>query len=143
MSYSTRPKIVFIEPKSPNFHIYSKFVIPRLGILILGTIMKQLDWEVRVFIEENEELDFECIRSADMVGISTITSTAPRAYTIADQVRALGIPVIVGGPHVRYLPEEALEHAVFVFRGEAEQTLPAFVEQWLSRGDFSAIPNLS
>jgi radical SAM superfamily enzyme YgiQ (UPF0313 family) len=143
VSISTRPKIIFIEPKSPNFHIYSKFVIPRLGVLILGTIMKQLDWDVRVFIEENEELDFESIRSADMVGISTITSTAPRAYTIADQVRALGIPVIMGGPHVSYLPEEALQHADFVFRGEAEKALPAFIGQWLKKGDFSTIPNLS
>ncbi len=143
MSISSRPKMVFIEPKSPNLHIYSKFVIPRLGILILGTIMKQLDWDVRVFIEEKDELDFDCIRSADMVGISTITSTAPRAYTIADQVRALGIPVIMGGPHVSYLPEEALEHADFVFRGEAEKALPAFIEQWLGTGDFSTVPNLS
>ncbi|UCE04851.1 MAG: radical SAM protein [bacterium] len=143
VNLSSRPKIIFIEPKSPNLHIYSKFVIPRLGILILGTIMKQLDWDVRVIIEENEELDFECIRSADMVGISTITSTAPRAYTIADQVREMGIPVIMGGPHVSYLPEEALEHADFVFRGEAETALPAFIEQWSKAGDFSAITNLS
>ncbi len=143
MKLSSRPKIIFIEPKSPNLHIYSKFVIPRLGILILGTIMKQLDWDVQVIIEENEELDFEHIRSADMVGISTITSTAPRAYTIADQVREMEIPVIMGGPHVSYLPEEALTHADFVFRGEAEKALPAFIKQWITGGDFSTIPNLS
>jgi len=143
VSISTRPKIVFIEPKSPNLHIFSKFVIPRLGTLILGTIMKQLDWDVQVIIEENEELDFALIESADMVGISTITSTAPRAYTIADQVREMEIPVIMGGPHVSYLPEEALEHADFVFRGEAENALPKFIEQWLNGGDFSTIPNLS
>ena len=83
MSIAIRPKIIFIEPKAPNLHIFSKFAIPRLGTLILGTIVKQLDWDVQVIIEENEELDFESIRSADMVGISTITSTAPRAYTIA------------------------------------------------------------
>lgn len=143
MKTSTRPKMVFIEPKSPNLHIFSKFVIPRLGTLILGTIMKQLDWDVRVIIEENEELDFDYIQSADMVGISTITSTAPRAYIIADQVRAMGIPVIMGGPHVTYLPDEALEHADFVFRGEAETALPLFIEQWSNGEDFSRIPNLS
>jgi len=143
MGISSRPKIIFIEPKSPNLHIFSRFVIPRLGILILGTMMKKLDWDVQVIIEENQELDLECIRSADMVGISTITSTAPRAYTIADQVREMGIPVIMGGPHVSYLPEEALEHVDFVFRGEAEKTLPLFIEQWLKGGNFATIPGLS
>ena len=42
-----------------------------------------------------------------------------------------------------YLPEEALDHADFVFRGEAENTLPLFIEQWLKDGDFSRVPNLS
>lgn len=143
MNLTTRPKIIFIEPKSPNLHIYSKFVIPRLGSLILGTIMKQMDWEVQVILEENEELDFDHIASADMVGISTITSTAPRAYTIADQVRRLGLPVIMGGPHVSYLPDEALQHADFVFRGEAEEALPLFIHQWLTAQDYGSVPNLS
>lgn len=143
MSTATHPKIVFIEPKSPNLHIYSRFVIPRLGSLILGTIMKQLGWNVQVILEENQELDFDVIESADMVGISTITSTAPRAYGIADQVRGLGIPVIMGGPHVSYLPEEALQHADFVFRGEAEEALPLFIQQWLTSQDYKTVPNLS
>ncbi|HEX9971187.1 MAG TPA: radical SAM protein, partial [bacterium] len=143
MNTSSRPKIVFIEPKSPNLHIFSKFVIPRLGTLILATIMKKLGWDARVIIEENEELDFECIESADIVGISTITSTAPRAYTLADQIRELGIPVIMGGPHVTYLPEEALEHCDFVFRGEAETALPLFIREWQTNRNFSEIPNLS
>lgn len=143
MKTSPRPKIVFIEPKAPNLHIFSKFVIPRLGTLILATIMKKLDWDARVIIEENEELDFDCIESADIVGISTITSTAPRAYTLADQIREMGIPVIMGGPHVSYLPEEALEHCDFVFRGEAETALPLFIKEWQTTKNFSEIPNLS
>lgn len=143
MRTSSRPKIVFIEPKSPNLHIFSKFVIPRLGTLILATIMKNLGWEARVIIEENEDLDFESIESADIVGISTITSTAPRAYILADQITALGIPVIMGGPHVSYLPEEALQHCDFVFRGEAETALPLFINEWETSKNYSDIPNLS
>ena len=136
-------KIVFIEPKSPNLHIFSTFVIPRLGTLILGTIMKKLGWQVEVIIEEKEEVNFESIKSADIVGISTITSTAPRAYSIAEQVRELGILVIMGGPHVTFLPEEALEHCDFVLRSEGEKALPLFIEQWLGNKDFSKVPNLS
>jgi radical SAM superfamily enzyme YgiQ (UPF0313 family) len=136
-------KIIFIEPKSPNLHIFSTFVIPRLGTLILGTIMKKRGWQVEVILEENEEIDFENIKSADIVGISTITSTAPRAYSIADKVRELGIPVIMGGPHVTFMPEEALTHCDFVIRSEGEKAFPVFIEQWTVDGDFCSVPNLS
>ena len=143
MSNLKKRKIVFIEPKSPNLHIFSTFVIPRLGTLILGTIMKKMGWDVQVILEENEEINFEDIKSADIVGISTITSTAPRAYTIAKQVRELGIPVVMGGPHVTFLADEALLHCDFVIRSEGEKAFPAFIKQWTGAQDYSAVPNLS
>ena len=102
------PKIVLIEPQSPNLHIFSKFPSPRLGTILLGTIMKKRGWDVELFVEDFRALDFGVIGSADIVGVSTITSTAPRAYAIADRVRAMGIPVLFGGPHVTFLPDEGL-----------------------------------
>ncbi|MCP5104960.1 MAG: cobalamin B12-binding domain-containing protein [bacterium] len=92
-------KIVFIEPKPPNLHIFSKFKSPRLGIFILGKMMKERGWDVDVFVEDMGGLDWNIIGSADIVGISSITSTAPRAYKIADKVREMGITVMMGGAH--------------------------------------------
>ena len=136
-------KIVFIEPKAPNLHIFSMYPLPRLGNLILGTLMKKRGWDVEIIFEETRKIDFEALRSVSLVGISTITSTAPRAYAIADRVREMGLTVIMGGPHVTYLPEEALEHADFVVRGEGERPLTAFVDAWEKDQDYSAVPNLS
>jgi len=136
-------KIFFIEPKAPNLHIFSMFPFPRLGSFILGTLMKNRGWEVQVIIEELEKIDFETLRTADFVGISTITSTAPRAYAIADKIREMGVPVIMGGVHVTYLADEALEHADFVIRGEGEKSFPAFIEAWEKGADYSAVPDLS
>jgi len=136
-------KIIFIEPKSPNLHIFSQFPLPRLGVFILGTIVREKGWDVEVIIEQSQHIDFEKIRNVDMVGISTITPTAPRAYAIADKIRSFGIPVIMGGPHVTFLPDEALEHADYVFRGEAEEALVSFLETWENGKNYSEVSNLS
>ena len=137
------PKIVFIEPKAPDLHIYSRFKLPRLGLLILGALMRERGWEVDWIFEEIQRIDFKRLQEADMVGISTITSTAPRAYLIADRVRQAGIPVLMGGPHVTFLAEEALQHSDFVIRGEGEAALLSFMDAWESDRDFSRVPNLS
>ena len=136
-------KIIFIEPKPPSLHIFSKFKSPRLGIFILGKLMKERGWDVEVYVEDMSALDWESIRTANMVGISSITSTAPRAYKIADKVRELGIPVIMGGPHPTFLTDEALEHSDFVIRGEGEKPLIAFMDAWETHRNYSSIPNLS
>ena len=47
----------------------------------------------------------------DLVGISTMTYLAPRAYEIAAKFRARGVKVVIGGIHASMCPEEAKEHA--------------------------------
>jgi radical SAM superfamily enzyme YgiQ (UPF0313 family) len=139
----TMARIVFIEPRAPNLHIFSQFPLPRLGVLLLGTMMQKRGWEVEVFVEDLRRVDYDVVAGADLVGISTITSTAPRAYAIADKVRGMGLPVIMGGPHVTYLADEALAHADFVIRGEGEAALMSFIDAWERDRDFSSVPNLS
>ena len=136
-------KIILIEPKAPNLHIFSQFALPRLGTLILGTLMKGRGWEVELFVEEIRKVDYDLVKDADLVGISTITATAPRAYAIADRIRDMGIPVILGGPHVTFLADEALEHGDYVIRGEGEWALAELVDALELGGDFSEILNLS
>ncbi len=136
-------KITFIEPKAPNLHIFSKFPLPRLGTILLGTIAKQNGWEASVMVEEQAEIDWNEIAASDIVGISTITSTAPRAYAIADRVRSMGITVVMGGPHVTFLPDEALGHCDFVIRGEGETAFPLFLKAVEDEDDLEEVPNLS
>jgi radical SAM superfamily enzyme YgiQ (UPF0313 family) len=85
----------------------------------------------RVVDEDVEPIDFDA--PADLVGISLMTFNAPRAYTIADRFRARGIPVVLGGFHPTFLPEEAITHADAVCIGEAEPNLPALIAD-LRRG---------
>ncbi len=123
-------KISFIEAKSPGAHIFSKYAIPRLGAVLLSTVLKERGYEVRAFIEDVAEPDWSFVEDSDLVCISTITSTALRAYAIGDRVRQKGIPVVMGGAHPSFLPDEALEHADYVVRGEGDYILPELIESF-------------
>src|SRR5499427_10541112 len=68
-----------------------------------------------------------------LVGIGAMTRMIQKAYRVADAVRAAGIPVVMGGPHVTEEPDEALgrdggpRHADAVALGEADETWPHIV----------------
>jgi radical SAM superfamily enzyme YgiQ (UPF0313 family) len=136
-------KIVFVEPKSTHLHVYSRVCIPRLGSVLLGTIMRNKGYDVRVYIEDIAPVDMDEVMSADLVGISTLTSTAPQSYRLADRVRAAGIPVAIGGTHVSFLPTEGLEHGDFVVRGEGEFAFQELVDALQAGDGFAKIQNLS
>jgi radical SAM superfamily enzyme YgiQ (UPF0313 family) len=120
-------KVVLIETGATDVHVYTKITIPRLGSVLLGTILRDQGFDVRVYIEDMAPLDWKEILSADLVGISTVTPTAPHSYAIARRIREAGIPVVLGGFHATFEPEEAAAHGDFVLRGEAEESLPALV----------------
>jgi radical SAM superfamily enzyme YgiQ (UPF0313 family) len=72
--------------------------------------------------------------SIDLVGIGAMTRMIAKAYRMADAVRAVGVPVVMGGPHVTEMADEALgrdggpRHADAVAVGEADNTWPQIVE---------------
>ena len=74
-------RITFIEQAAPGFHVYSFLKLPRLGLLpLLGTLLKERGHEARMYAESLSEVDWSHVLSSDLVGISTTTSTAIRAY---------------------------------------------------------------
>ncbi len=137
------PRAVFIEPKPPDPHIFSLYALPRLGSVLLATLLHETGWDVAVFVEEVDDIDFDRVLRADLVGISTITSTAPRAYALADEIRRSGIPVVLGGPHVTCLPDEGLDHADMVVRGEGEKPILAIARYIMGEGSLDSVPGLS
>ena len=140
-------KITLIEPKAPGLHVYAKFKLPRLGLPLLGAMLERdLDIRPTIFFQELGGIDWDEVAESDMVGISTITTTALEAYAILDRIKEKGdIPVVMGGPHVTFMPEEALERgADFVMRGEGEFAFIELVKRVRAGDDdFASIPGLS
>ncbi len=111
--------------------------------MLLATIARARGWDAKVYVEEISPIDYRDALTADIVGISTITSTAERAYAIADALRLYHVPVVMGGPHPTFLADEALTHCDYVVRGEGEEALPILLEVIANGGDLGAVPNLS
>ncbi|MHA1612734.1 MAG: B12-binding domain-containing radical SAM protein, partial [Promethearchaeota archaeon] len=135
-------KIIFVEPKTEKLHIYSKFELPRIGAILLATIMKNLGYQCRSYYTKTDDFLAKNIL-ADLVCISTITTTAPAAYRIAEYYKFRNIPVVLGGPHVSAIPEEALEHADYVIRGEGEIPLPELVESLNGNRELKKVQGLA
>ena len=116
-------KIRLIEPEPPGMHVYAKVLLPRLGLPIIAATLKQHGHDVLVYNPTFAPIDWDDVGSSDLVGLSSTTSTATTAYGFADELRAKGIPVVIGGSHVTFMADEALEHVDYVARGEGGEQL--------------------
>src|SRR4030042_157947 len=100
-------KVSILEVKSEHLHIFSRFELPRIGATLLATILRDRGFDTEALFLSRAALLKRCI-TTDLAGISTITATAPASYAVADDLRRRGIPVVFGGPHASFQPEEAL-----------------------------------
>jgi radical SAM superfamily enzyme YgiQ (UPF0313 family) len=128
-------KVKFILPalteaKSPYWRPIKYSLFPPLGLATLAAYLSEDD-EVEIQDEHVEDLNIE--DSPDLVGIEVYITNAYRAYKIADQYRARGIYVILGGLHITSLPEEAQAHADSIFLGPAEETFPQFLKDFRAK----------
>lgn len=135
-------KVVLISPKGPLYRykggLFKKSL--RYQPLTLTTLAayvpNELDIELEL-IDEGIQVVPENLQ-ADLVAMTVITGTAPRAYELARQFRARRIPVVLGGPHVTLIPEEAQQHADAICVGYAEETWPQLLRDF-SQGQMQHI----
>ena len=93
---------------------YAPLTLTTLASLVPAEIATRLT----LLDEGVEEIDADAL-DVDLVGITVITGTAPRAYELARQFRARGVTVVLGGVHPTLMPDEAAEHADAVVVGYA------------------------
>jgi len=124
------PKLMLITASSPEirrvrrarFLNFQQITMPYLAARVPS------NWEVIHFDEEAEEIDWN--NEADVVGITFHTPSAFHAYGLASRFRARGMCVVLGGPHVTLVPEEASQYADVIFIGEAEGIWEGFLRSF-------------
>ena len=82
-------------------------------------------------LDENvEDIDFDRLGRADLVGITGMSIQGCRMSEIIEEVKSRGVMTVVGGPMATVEPEifEGLADVIFI--GEADETWPQFLREW-------------
>ena len=128
-------RILLYNPDNGVTHNF----MPHLWMFLLKTLTPAghevvlIDGNARP-MDEKQLVRFIQREKIGLVGIGAMTRMIARAYRMADAIRAAGVPVVMGGPHVTEVPDEALgrdgapRHADAVALGEADETWPRIVE---------------
>jgi len=108
---------------------------PHEVVLIDANARPMTDDQIVQFVREQK---------IELVGIGAMTRMIEKAYRVADAIRLAGVPVVIGGPHVTEVPDEALgrdgepRHADAIALGEADETWPQIVED-AARGELKDV----
>jgi radical SAM superfamily enzyme YgiQ (UPF0313 family) len=137
-------KIRLIEPEPPGMHVWAKVLLPRLGLPIIAATLKGHGHDVLVYNPTMAPIDWDDVNTSDLVGLSSTTSTATTAYEFAEQLSAKGVPVVIGGSHVTFMADEALEHVDYVARGEGgEQLMLELIDALAGGRELGTVAGLS
>jgi len=126
-------KLLLVDPypRESPYHLGASerkaIWFPKLSLPAIAAYTPE-HWKVEIQDEAVREIDLDY--AADMVGISVMTCYAPRAYQLADEFRKRGVPVVLGGVHPTYCPDEALQHCDAIVTGEAEESWPRLMDDF-------------
>ncbi len=130
-------RIALINPVvdgTQGYHTVGSF-IPQLGLQVLAQLVPdehRVDIIDEVFGTHRTEI-FLQQNGYDLVGVTSYSSTATRAYEIAEHCRNRKIPCIMGGSHASACPEEAARYFDSVAVGECDEVWPEILRDAAGR----------
>jgi anaerobic magnesium-protoporphyrin IX monomethyl ester cyclase len=115
-----------------------------LGLRYLSSYLKSAGHDVEmIFMSSRRDTvkpDFssatlehlvEHVRTRELIGLSLMTNSFHRACALTQHLRHAGVktPIVWGGTHPTVAPDESLEHADAICRGEGEEPVRQLVER--------------
>jgi radical SAM superfamily enzyme YgiQ (UPF0313 family) len=127
-------KILLVYPEFPDTYWSFRHALaiegrqaafPPLGLLTVSSMLPK-EWERRLVDMNVEELRREDMAWADLVMVSAMIVQKESLEHVVALSREMGKKVVVGGPYVS-TSSERMPDADHIFIGEAEATLPEFI----------------
>ncbi|MCC6508671.1 MAG: B12-binding domain-containing radical SAM protein, partial [Pirellulaceae bacterium] len=151
--------IVLINPRFEASYWGMEYALPIFGkkanfpvaCLPLLAALTPDEHQVTLIDENVTPLDFERLARADLVGLTGMSVQRFRMREILEELKARQVFTVVGGPWVTVREDYFGELADVIFVGEAEETWPAFLQDYaqgkhvrryeqLGKSDMTAVP---
>ncbi|HEY5839375.1 MAG TPA: radical SAM protein, partial [Pyrinomonadaceae bacterium] len=134
-------KVLLVNPEFPDTYWSFRHALPfegkrcafpPLGLLTVSALLPA-SWERRLVDLNIEKLRASDIEWADMVMATAMLVQEDSLRDVVRRAKARGKRVVIGGPYITTTIHD-LPEADHIFLGEAETTLPQFIED-LARGE--------
>jgi len=130
--------IAFVNPRFETSYWGLEYALPifrkqanmPVGCLPLLAALTPAEHTVELVDECVEELDYDRLAKADIVGLTGMIVQRARMREILVELKKRGAFVVIGGPWITVNETYFGDLADAIFIGEAEETWPQFLEEW-------------
>lgn len=114
------------------------YSIEPLGIMYLAGLARDEGWHCKVVLVRDSDFApvYDAVRTfgPDLVGFQIWTGYHKQAFVACSEVRRMGVPVLIGGPHATYFDQSSLKHADYVVKAGGFGLLRKIMRGQLSPG---------
>jgi len=126
---------------------------PPLGLAYLASVLRK-EHKVKIIDSATLNYTLEDLRrelksfNPDIVGITSVTPSIYKAYAVAKVAKEVreDCTVVIGGPHVTFLPKETLKECRYidiVVKGEGEETIKELTKAIEKNGSLEEVRGIT
>ncbi len=113
-----RIAVVDLVTRNPNRSLWARIMFPNFANImpqIVATWCEQEGHDVRLIVYTGvENLEHEIPENADLVFIGAFSHAAQLSYALSNMLRSRGAITVLGGPHARSYPQDAVKYFDYV-----------------------------
>ena len=138
-------KVAFISPDLPYWNLVTHAVFPEYGMPLMATIVRDLGYDVKAFVEHIGPIKWDYVMDSDVVCFHAFSSTMPKTIEYIRKIKEArpDMPIVIGGTHASVMPEDTLQYCDVVVRQEGDETLPEVLAKWKNDEDLTDVLGVS
>jgi radical SAM superfamily enzyme YgiQ (UPF0313 family) len=124
--------------------------VTAFGVRHISSVLKTAGHETKLVLMSSKESVYpqqvldsvrELVADFDVIGLSCFSRASKKAIQVLEYVRSLGRITVWGGIHATLNPEECVQHANVVCRGEGEEFMLELAARTQKKRGWRDIPN--